>query len=186
MKARRTQPGFGFWFQWVLLNAVGWAMGMMVRQFLFGIRGFATNLVLVGMVIGLVVGLAQLLALAQPGRRAFLWVSASAIGWAIGWGLGWELGWNLLGTQGFKGVFGTVGALGGLVSGTLQWLSLRQQVSQAGWWILAGTVGWAMGLAVGVTVIGGPFGWAAAGAISGGITGLCLVWLYRQSTFETR
>jgi hypothetical protein len=175
-----TYPGFSFWFQWMLLNAVGWTMGMMVRQFLFGIRGFATNLILVGGVIGLVVGLAQLFAMAQPGRQTMFWVFANVIGWAVGWGLGWELGWELLGTQGFKGVFGTVGAVGGFVSGIIQWMNLRQEISRAGWWILFNTAGWAIGLAVGVTVIGGPFGWAAAGAISGGISGLCLIWLYRR------
>lgn len=174
-----SQLRFGFWSQWILLNAAGWAMGMTLRQLLFGISGFATNPVLIGLVIGAVIGILQLFALAQSGPQAGLWVLAHMAGWAAGWGAGWGLGWELLGAQGFKGAFGTVGAVGGAVAGAIQWLILRQQVYQAGWWVLASPLGWAIGLATGVS-IGGAFGWAAAGALSGVVTGLALLWLLQH------
>ena len=170
----KIQPRLGFWFQWLVVNAVGWMMGMILRQFLFGISGLATNLTLIGAVIGAVVGIAQLLVLAQPRVRAGMWVLASIGGWAVGWGVGWGLGWDIIGSQGFTAVFGMIGMISGLITGVIQWFSLRHQTDQAGWWIPANTVGWGMGLAAGV-IIGGAFGWFAAGAVSGAITGLALV-----------
>ncbi len=175
----RSKINFGFWFQWILLNAVGWAMGMTIRQFLFGITGFATNQVMIGVVVGTAVGIAQIFGFTQAGYRAGWWVLASTVGWAVGWGTGWEMGWALLGSQGFKGAYGTIGVMSGVIGGVIQWVTLRQQVYQAGWWVLASASGWAVGLAVGINV-GGPFGWAVAGAMSGAITGFVLVWLLRH------
>ena len=183
MLTQSQQIGFSYWFQWIMLNAVGWALGMTIRQFLFGFGGWAVNLLVVGSVIGAAVGIAQLFSLTQPGYRAGWWVLASIIGWALGWGIGWGTGWSIFGGLGFMGAFGTVGALGGAASGVIQWVILRQQVHQAGWWILGGAAGWAAGLAIGVTV-GGAFGWAIAGAVSGIITGLVLVWLLRNPVLD--
>ena len=83
--------------------------------------------------------------------------------------VGWVLGVVLLGT----------------LLGVLQWQLLRGQFSQAGWWVLASTVGWVaggpaagyVGSAVGAAL--GP-GWAVLGAVYGVITGPVLVWLLRQ------
>ena len=53
---------------------------------------------------------------------------------------------------------------------------MASQVGQAGWWVLASTVGWIVAIPLGD--IGGPPGWAVYGAI----TGTVLVWLMRQRT----
>jgi hypothetical protein len=42
-------------------------------------------------------------------------------------------------------VVAVIEAVIGGIQGTLQWLVLRQRVSQAGWWVLAGAVGYATG-----------------------------------------
>ena len=63
----------------------------------------------------------------------------------------------------------------GTVVGVLQWLVLRRQVPRAGWWVLASTVGWVVGLPLGD--INGPPG---LGAVYGAFTGTALVWLLRQ------
>ena len=57
----------------------------------------------------------------------------------------------------------------------LQWLVLRRQMPRAGWWVLASTVGWVVGMPLGD--INGPPG---LGAAYGVITGTTLVWLLRQ------
>jgi hypothetical protein len=78
-----------------------------------------------------------------------------------------------------------VGALGGAVTGILQWLVLRAQVSRAGWWVLASTVGWGLGM-VGTRAfeVLAIFGGLVGGAVLGAVTGGALVWLLRQPAPE--
>jgi hypothetical protein len=72
-------------------------------------------------------------------------------------------------------------SLFGTVVGVLQWLVLRRQVARAGWWVLASTVGWVVGMPLGDSV-GGP----ALGAAYGAITGTALVLLLRQAPLSPR
>jgi hypothetical protein len=82
-----------------------------------------------------------------------------------------------------------------MLPGLLQWLVLRRQVEQAGWWVLASAVMFfvANGLAFLVmVVVARALGWglpsaqawglsgALAGLLSGAITGAVLVRLLRQ------
>jgi hypothetical protein len=76
---------------------------------------------------------------AQVGRGLWLWWVVAGI---VGFGVGFA-------------VFGVVGrvvrwvgaeAVIGAAVGIAQWLILRRQVSQDGWWVLASTVGLALGL----------------------------------------
>jgi len=109
-------------------------------------------------------------------------------------GCGFWLLWMLTNTVAvfvFVGVFvdvvGVVGVAVGMVLfgvsvGIAQWLVLRRQVSSAGLWVLASTVG---GGVVGVVaVFVGVFGIVAVvGALvaGGAITGGAMLWLLRQS-----
>jgi hypothetical protein len=90
----------------------------------------------------------------------------------------------------FVDVVGVVGVAVGMVLfgvsvGIAQWLVLRRQVSSAGLWVLASTVG---GGVVGVVaVFVGVFGVVAVvGALvaGGAITSGALVWLLRQAAPE--
>jgi hypothetical protein len=74
-------------------------------------------------------------------------------------GLGWRSG---------VGLFGTM-------AGVLQWVVLRQQIPHSGWWVLASTAGWAVGMPFGD--LNGPPG---LGAAYGAITATALVALLRQ------
>ncbi|MCP5035396.1 MAG: hypothetical protein GY939_26655, partial [Actinomycetia bacterium] len=65
----------------------------------------------------------------------------------------------------------------GLAVGVLQWLVLKPQVPRAGWWVLASTVGWLLGVPAGEAV-----GWNGLGAVHGIITGAVLVLLLRQNS----
>ena len=86
-------------------------------------------------------------------------------------------------------VAGSVGiALGGILTGVLQWLVLRRQVARAGWWVLATTVGWVVGgpgagivSAAVDAAVGAGVSWAVLGAVSGAITAPVLVRLLGQS-----
>ena len=79
--------------------------------------------------------------------------------------------------------FAVIGFVGGAIAGLMQWFVLRQQVSRAGWWVLASTVSWAvLGLvAEGMIRRFLTFGVGLAGGVVGlGVTGLALVWLLRR------
>lgn len=119
-----------------------------------------------------------------------------ATGWAtwLWWVLASTVAWGMAGPVGVKSgssvdiiVAGYLGvALGGIVTGVLQWLVLRRLVARAGWWVLASTVGWLVGGPVFGFMswaVGGPLGglisWAALGAVYGAITGPVLIWLLR-------
>ena len=183
-----SRSGVSVLFQWILLNAVGWAIGSTLRRLAFGIVGatvgFAAGRVVEGAVIGVAVGIAQSLILPRSISRG-LWVLASTIAWALAWFVGWNLGWSVFGGMGLRMVFVVIGAMAGLLAGTLQWLLLRQHTPRAGWWVLASTVGWAVGLGLAVSV-GRALGWMVAGAVGGAFTGPLLIWLFRRPTSVQR
>ncbi len=68
------------------------------------------------------------------------WVLASAVGYVAGF------------PQNFLVAGVAVAVLWGAVVGVSQWLVLRGKISRAGWWVLASTVGWFVGLFVGSVV----------------------------------
>ena len=82
------------------------------------------------------------------------WVVASTLGWLVGFIIaffllaivggivGEDTGMNVLGLILGAFIFGA--SLGSMV-GILQWLVLRRRVSNAGWWVLASTVGFIVG-----------------------------------------
>ena len=84
--------------------------------------------------------------------------------------------------------------LGGALAGILQWLILRRQVSQAGWWVLASTLGCAATPVLPLVPVffggprGGPFYtfWVffGYGPVAGALTGIALLWLLRQPAKE--
>lgn len=82
--------------------------------------------------------------------------------------------------------------LGGLLAGIPQSLILRRQVSQAGWWVLASTLGWAVTvLPLVPSYFGGVCGsfcflWVmfGHGPVAGAITGIALLSLLRHPTPE--
>jgi len=76
-------------------------------------------------------------------------------------------------------------ALSGAVTGILQWLVLRGQVSRAGWWVLASTLGWGLGMSAAVALSRGvgasdTVSLVGMGIVLGAVTGGALVWLLRQ------
>ena len=196
MKDKGSQAGWGFGLMWVFLSAIGWYIGF-VMGFLAGFapielightplgEGLATCVWAI--VLGAVVGIAQWVVLRERVPGAGRWVWASIAGLAVAGGVG-----GAVVVAGANADWGSLAAvlvvaLGGAVTGILQWLVLRSQVSRAGWWVLASTVGWALGVLVASTIPPGnnetgPL-WALAvtGAVLGVVTGGALVWLLRQS-----
>ncbi len=196
MAVERNQIGWGFWLQWVLASTVGLYVGLTMAFFLtafsavvLGLGDWCENLFsAIGFGIG--VGLPQWLVLRRRVSGAGWWVLASAAG---GYGI-WQAGFTgysdslSLSYGSLLGWTGVV-ALSGAVTGTLQWLVLRGQVSRAGWWVLASTVGWGLGMTAAIAFSRGvgasDFGaLGGTGAVLGAVTGGALVWLLRQPVPE--
>ncbi len=192
MKDKRSQVGWGLWLQWVVASTVGMLLGFIVGfplSFLvMDIVGERLGQSFGGIVIGIGVGVLQWLVLRRRISGVGWWVLTSAAGGLIipvaFEGLSESLSFGAL--MSFTGVV----AMGGAVAGTLQWLVLRGQVSRAGWWVLASTVGWGL-----VGAVLGAFPWgvgdtdalvalAVTGAVLGAVTGGALVWLLRQPVPE--
>ena len=191
MKAEGSQVGWGFWLQWVLASTVGVFVGILGCGFMvfvlnrYDVPGGPVGPGLFGIVFGIVVGVLQWLVLRRRVSGAGWWVLASA---AAGYGI---IQSGVLGppaSLSFGALLFMTG--GGAVTGTLQWLVLRGQVSRAGWWVLASTVGWGL-----VGAVLGAFPWGVGdtdahvalvvtAAVLGAVTGGALVWLLRQPVPE--
>jgi hypothetical protein len=106
------------------------------------------------------------------------WVGANSVGFAIGDA---ATAWVLITFTSSAVLAGLAGAvfLGG-VSGGLQGLVLRRQLSGAGWWVAASIGGWAVSWMVSVALIQSgvpePVGWAALLAVVA-VLGGGLQWL---------
>ena len=175
--APQRRPAWRVWFLWLMASAFGWGQGVYWGWFSGGEPKTLQAIPPVieagylGVVVGgILIGVLQALVLRRHLARAAWWVLASLGAVAVvgvvvfGGGLvSAEVGW-----------FGGVSVFGTVV-GLLQWLVLRRQIPRSGWWVLASTVGWVVGLPLGD--LNGPPG---LGAAYGAITGAALVWLLRQ------
>ena len=132
-----------FCVEWTAASLVFWILGAAVTDAL-GIDTSWTGVgVVSGVVNGTVSGIAQWIVLRNRVRGAGWWLLAS-----IGGGL--VSGAVSLAVEAVDGVneivAGTIaGAVRGVTAGTAQWFLLENQVHHAGWWILASTVGGALG-----------------------------------------
>ncbi len=201
MTVEDNRVGWRFWLWWVLASTVGWLLGFLVGF----IGGHAVEEILpsygnaaIGAGLGAGVGIMQWLILRRQVSRAGWWVLASIVGLAVAPVVGTAValaGGYSITPESFGVLVGwiVVAAVGGAMAGIMQWLILRRQVSRAGWWVLASTVGWGVSVAVweGVAALGramGFFPFAVAlvggGVGLGSITGIMLIWLLRQPAPE--
>ncbi len=97
-------------------------------------------------------------------RRRVARAGWAVLGSSLGLFVGFFFGYGFGPPADFCLGFATAGAVGG----TLQWLALRRRVERAGWWVVASSVGSAIGAGVGIAA------WVvlAALAISSGLISL--------------
>ena len=211
MKDNGSRAGWGFWLGWVLASAVGMFVGsiivlvilFLIYDLLEGLIGGAVaddffeiewpgNLI-GGIILGIGVGIPQWLVLRRRISGVSWWVLASAAAGIVVIFLFFSF-IDILEPLSFGSFLRYTGiaALGGAVIGILQWFVLRGKVSRAGWWVLASTVGWALGMAVSEVI---PWGGTdedslvpsvMTGVVLGAVTGAALVWLLRQSAPEAQ
>jgi hypothetical protein len=150
----KTGPTFNWtlWIEWLGASAIGWLLGALLLP----------ELALFS--VGLVMGILQWVVLRQRLRQAGWWILASAAGWSGGWGITLALA--------PQGIGILTEPLLGAAMGTLQWLVLRRQLRQAGWWIVISSLGWTVALT-------GLAGQVLVGAVVGAVTGIALELLLR-------
>ena len=218
MTVERSQVGWRFGILWMLVTTVGWAIGVVLilvttvvwvwndvmslvfahsgeaaEPFIASVLGGIFAYVIIVAAPGSVLGLVQWLVLRRQISRAGWWILASAAGLAVATGAGIVVAESTFDPIGLVncavlGRWVAVVVLGGAVISILQWFVLRRQVSQASWWVLANTLGWASCMALsGASIIATPVGLGpllmsliGGGVVLGAVTGGALVRLLRQ------
>jgi hypothetical protein len=173
-----TQIGWRFWLGWVVVSVISAILGFGLAKAL----NLQESSMMLGAVFGGTVGVAQSLFLRMQVSGYRLWALASAIGWAVGFWVYQEAMLPFLFDVGT-----TLGLpyaviqflLVGSMAGVAQWLLLRRWRQRAGWWIVASSIGWSVGLTwIGLSPdsLFSFIGLVAWGAVTGG----ALLWILRQ------
>lgn len=185
-----TQVRYGSWGlfgRWFLGTLIGWFVGILLAIGLsYAVVGLfyaeETNLI-VGLVLGTVVGLAQLVAVrgALPLTSRWVWGAAAGLGIPFVVGVVVSGVWfNVTETSDTWLVL--VALAGGALAGLLQVPVLRRSTSRARalWWIPASLVSW--GVAWLASVAWAEAGIVLGGAILGAVSGSLLIWVLRSAT----
>lgn len=93
---------------WILVTALGVAIGVGVGALLSGADTEIGGLLITGLASGVAVGLLQWALLRGRVRGAILWVPVAAAAWPVGWTVTWSVGVDV--ERGYA-VFGSTGAL---------------------------------------------------------------------------
>jgi hypothetical protein len=150
MNPTRREAGGLFLPSWVLVSTAGWIIavlsGVGIGFLVANVAGEFLIYVLFTSALGVVVGLSHWLILRRCITLSTRWIMASAVGLALA-----GAGICLFFSSGFKTWgCGSIMALGGIVSGALQWFILRQKVTAAGWWVLASGIDWGLAMVIGL------------------------------------
>lgn len=153
--------GVFFLIAWVCACTAGWTMGWLIG-------GMSANLIVLNTISGVIIGVVQWYVLQNKLINSGWWVLAPTIG---GFGAGLTL--SILGSTGFllTDVL-LLNVVGGLLTATIQWLVLRRQVPDAGYWIVIATVAWIMGGTIGSLILYNTGNFAISGLVCGIIVGL--------------
>ena len=183
-KAQAARARWGFWALWVLATVAGFAVaevtsvrgpaavsdvvrGTAIAAGLSNLPGHVLRHTLTGVMLGAM----QWFLLRRRVVQARWWVVASTLTFLLG-GL-------IPLSQPITAVdWATVGAVDGVLLGGAQWLLLRRQYAGAGWWFVALAASLPVALAVGFTA--GQYSYLLAGTLTGGVTGLVMLWLLRR------
>ena len=157
------------WIGWIAATTVGYAMGTTLSTFVVGATGRPLSpvlggivfVLLYGAVIGIVIGLAQFLAIPRGVAPRGVWIPATALGGAAGFAVAAVVGEILANMidPGVNVVIGegtietTSGAMVGLGIGFAQWLVLRRLLPEGRWWMVMSVVGGALGYGAAAAVL---------------------------------
>jgi hypothetical protein len=187
-KVKRNE--FGLWLSWTLATALGMLAGYLsVAPFVSSLDlGIAR--VIVPIVSGIFLGLAQWLVLRPYISKSYDWILNHAVGWVVGYTLGLFVV-QLLSKTPLGMLIGFISF--GVIVALFQYPALRREIPHLATWILANVIGWTLGaylslLAAGVffqnqvptTFTSVLVSVGITGLVAGAITGLALIWIVRQ------
>jgi len=118
-----------------------------------------------------------------------LWVLASTTGLGLAWSVGTVVSLSVSG-EGAMATLALAGvgwAVGGALLGAAQWYILRGRMSRAGWWVLASTPSFGVGMVVGpyvAEVLNGVLSWAVWGGLWGVMLGAAQWLVLRRRVFR--
>lgn len=180
----------GWFVGWAVASGVGLVLGLMgtlmviwstienVRSDLGDLAAGTLVIVVFGLGLGLVLGIAQWIVLRLRGESSLRWVGATILGTMVG-GVAVLLiatGFNLGGQNEMLNVVAVV-LLGALV-GAFQF-ALARRIAKSALWIVASAVGMGIGLAI-VLQYGEWWGGLSGGAIYGVVTAAALWWIGKE------
>jgi hypothetical protein len=187
-KVERNETGL--WLGWTLATALGLILGYLPAALFVNQVDLGLARVLIPLLAGLLVGVAQWLVLRNYVIDSADWVLHLAGSWVVGYTLG------LLVVDLLLNVFlGPILAyvLFGIIIAVFQWPVLRREIPHLWMWVLANVVGWSLGAFLSQLAIGGLFGanpanlvvttlvnMSVTGLVAGLVTGLALVWIVRK------
>lgn len=188
VKVNRNE--FGMWLGWTLATAVGMLLGFLLSIPVVNLLDLSWARVIVPLLAGFLIGLAQWVALREYLVDATDWILAGGASWAVGYAVGLFLINSLAGTA-LGGLIGYM--LFGVIVAIVQWPMLRREIPSVWAWILANVIGWTAGFYLSQVALELFFNEPAiapvastsvisaiSGLVAGAITGLALVWIVRQ------
>lgn len=190
-EAKVVRGGTGMWLGWALATMAGMALGYLPSALFVDQLDLGLARIIVPLLAGILIGLAQWLVLRNYIRDCGDWVW-NMIG---SWVAGYTLGMFVVGFLG-SGWFGAILAfiIFGLIVALFQWPVLRREIPNLWMWILANVVGWGIGavlsqLIIGLFAIGDAnlsllattlISSIVTGLVAGLITGAALVRIVRE------
>ena len=187
-KVKRNE--IGLWLSWTLATAFGMLIGYLPIALLIGSLDLGVARVIVPIISGIFLGLAQWLVLRPYISKSYDWILNHAVGWVVGYTLGLYV-IQLLSKTPLGMLVGFISF--GVIVALFQYPALRREIPHLATWILANVTGWTLGaylslLAAGVffqnkvptTFTSVLVTVGITGLVAGAITGLALIWIVRQ------
>jgi hypothetical protein len=189
-EAKVARNEFGMWLEWTLATALGMLVGFVSSIALVNLLDLAFARLLVPLVAGSLIGLAQWVVLRKYLNEVVDWILAGGASWAVGYALGLLIINGLTGT-GLDGFIGYV--LFGIIVAIVQWPILRREIPNAWMWVAANVVGWTTGFYLSQVALDLLFNGptidpiastsvlsGVSGLVAGAITGIALVLIVRK------
>ena len=139
-KVKRNETGL--WLAWTFATALGMIIGYLPLALLVGSLDLGVALVIVPIISGTLLGLAQWLVLRPYITKSYDWILNQAVGWVVGFTLGLFVV-QLLSKTPLGMLVGFMAF--GLIVALFQYPILRREIPHLVSWIVANVIGWTLG-----------------------------------------
>jgi hypothetical protein len=153
MKVRNSlRSQVELWLMLVFLTSLGWSFGLILTAMLVSAVGTPPekiiNLVLVGILGGIIISLLSIFVLHDSIQSTGTWMLAATLGWLLG------LLSTVYSIQIMPGAAGWIigGALGGLIYGIVQSYGFKPRFEKGVSWLVLNALGWAIAYGLGYAI----------------------------------